>query len=74
MEKIKTSDDISGYGFASDDHRSSVLSFSDFDATDITLPAHFNGKHIGQRPPDDHAHRIIDITVFHFIFDFVKKA
>lgn len=44
MEKIKDKNDISGYSFASDDHQTSILSFSDREATDITLPEYINGK------------------------------
>lgn len=44
MEKIKDKNDTKGYSFASDDHQTTIMSFSDHDATDITIPEYINGK------------------------------
>lgn len=43
MGKIKYEDDLSGYGIASDDHQATIVSFSDYDATEIHIPAYANG-------------------------------
>ena len=43
MGKIKYEDDLSGYGIASDDRQATIVSFSDYDATEIHIPAYTNG-------------------------------
>lgn len=43
MGKIKYEDDLSGYGIASDDRQATIVSFSDYDATEIHVPAYANG-------------------------------
>ena len=41
--KIKDANDLSGYGLASDGKYATIISFSDDEATHITLPAYYQG-------------------------------
>jgi hypothetical protein len=43
MGKIKYEDDLTGYGIASDDKQATIVSFSDYDAAEIHIPAYVNG-------------------------------
>lgn len=43
MGKIKYEDDLSGYGIAADDKQATIVSFSDREATEIHIPAMYNG-------------------------------
>jgi len=43
MGKIKYEDDLSGYGIAADDKQATIVSFSDREATEIHIPATYNG-------------------------------
>ncbi|MGN1351014.1 MAG: leucine-rich repeat domain-containing protein [Anaerovoracaceae bacterium] len=43
MGKIKYEDDLKGYGIAADDRGATIVSFSDREATEIHIPAMYNG-------------------------------
>lgn len=43
MGTIKYEDDLSGYGIASDDRQATIVSFSDYEASEIHIPAYVNG-------------------------------